>query len=149
MKCSERRQRNTTERQSNTIPLAQGSYFSKKKAALSGTRTTTVGVALTNTHMCTYMKKTYLVGPDKLYCGTPLSRQCSYELHLYICKLPRQLSWSGRITHQSKAKYIVPKASQPMSCIQQQYPTKWLVQPSDYIVHANLYIHVIYMYIRT
>ena len=36
MKCSERRQRNTTERQSNTTQLAQGNYFSKKKTASGG-----------------------------------------------------------------------------------------------------------------
>ena len=44
-------QHNTTERQSNTTQLAQGSYFSKKKLPRVGFEPTTVrllGVALTN-----------------------------------------------------------------------------------------------------
>ena len=45
------RQGNTTERQSNTTQLAQGSYFSKKKLPRVGLEPTTIrllGVALTN-----------------------------------------------------------------------------------------------------
>ena len=71
------RQHNTTERQANTPPLAQDSYFSKKKlAALGGTQT----------HDCQNLPKT-VIFQEKLAAsgGTQthdcqLARRCSYQL---------------------------------------------------------------------
>ena len=81
MRCLERktRQHNTTERQSNTTQLTQGSYFSKKKLPRVGFEPTTIrllGVAL-SVHVHVRLIPSQLAG----------EKSFSLSLHRNTCEL--------------------------------------------------------------